>query len=291
MALETEEHTPSHQGQFYRDFRLEVSRLEKRISSLQGQSLQEHDRLTGFESCLADIARLQREVQDVTSYTATYDQRLYTEGIKTLQERLNEARAALAPKPKFSFKSRIKKDLPATLSSEGTEPNRPSRASRGGLEHSVPRSGKASVEAVSDVQQRAAGFNVLHISSRAGSIIKIPPAETQEGHAASLVDLQRCVVDIGVPGAGQASFANLAVKAVKRSLLICGSIQASAHVTGVQESVLLVSALQFRMHDCRSCVVYLDVKNAPVIENCSEIHFAPLPSVFVSESDLPMSAA
>ena len=37
------------------------------------------ERLDAIEHCLAGIARLQKEVQDASSYVPSYDQRIYSE--------------------------------------------------------------------------------------------------------------------------------------------------------------------------------------------------------------------
>ena len=271
----------SNQEQFYDYFRLKVSGLQEQIASLQDKSLQENDTSSRLEGCLADITRLQREVQDSTSYTAAYDQRVYTEGIRTLQEKLDEARAVLVPKPKFSFKSRIKKKQQMSSSREPIEPDRIFQSSQGGLKCDFQSPSGAIAQPRHGTSHGLASFNVLNVSSQAQSMITVPVPEGQDAQSASLVDLQRCVVSIG---AEEASLANIAVQAVGESLLMCGHVEGSAHVTSVQDSVLVVSALQFRMHDCRNCAVYLNVRNAPVIEDCSEIRFAPLPFLFVSAS-------
>ena len=124
----------------------------------------------------------------------------------------------------------------------------------------------------------------VSVSSRSGAHIILPATAAREACSASLTRLQHCVVDMSVPTSEGKPYANLTVKNVKQSLLICGSVQGSAHVTAVHDSVILVTALQLRMHDCRNCTVYLHVNSAPVIEDCSDMRFAELPPHYVSSA-------
>ena len=163
---------------------------------------------------------------------------------------------------------------------------------RGGAEgpHDVPRRGSLGgfLQAAGmpgnegpGADRGGSGSVAVNVSSRLGAHITLPATAAQEACSASMVNLQRCVVDMSVPTSQGKPYANLAIRNVSRSLLICGSVTGSAHVTAVRDSVILVSALQLRMHECRNCIVYLHVNSAPVIENCGEMQFAMLPPYYV----------
>ncbi|KAK3043955.1 hypothetical protein LTS18_002563, partial [Coniosporium uncinatum] len=49
--------------------------------------------------------------------------------------------------------------------------------------------------------------------------------------------------------------------------------------------VLVVNARQFRMHECRDVDVYLWCNSNPIIEDCEDVRFAPLPETYRSEVD------
>jgi tubulin-specific chaperone C len=74
------------------------------------------ERADAADHCLAGISRLSAEVKDASTYLPAYDQRMYSEAIKGLQDKLNETRAAFAPKQKFSFKSARKSPSAISLS-------------------------------------------------------------------------------------------------------------------------------------------------------------------------------
>ncbi|KAI9376269.1 tubulin binding cofactor C-domain-containing protein [Aspergillus egyptiacus] len=99
---------------FFRYFQHEISALQEQMDKLADTSLVGGERTDATDYCLAGIARLSNEVKDAASYIPTYDQRIYAEAIKSLQDKLAETRAAVQPRPKFSFKNK-KNSSPGSL--------------------------------------------------------------------------------------------------------------------------------------------------------------------------------
>ena len=91
---------------FFRFFRHEVTNIQELITRLPNTSTTGGERSDAVDHCLASIARLSQEVKDASSYIPAYDQRTYGETIKVLGTKLQDARDALEPKKKFSFKNR-----------------------------------------------------------------------------------------------------------------------------------------------------------------------------------------
>ncbi|KAJ5377409.1 uncharacterized protein N7496_004818 [Penicillium cataractarum] len=91
---------------FFRYFQHEITALQQEMDRLADTSLVGGERADATDHCLAGIVRLSNEVKDAASYIPTYDQRVYAEAIKALQEKLNETRAAFEPRAKFSFKTK-----------------------------------------------------------------------------------------------------------------------------------------------------------------------------------------
>lgn len=80
---------------------------------------------------------------------------------------------------------------------------------------------------------------------------------------------------------GGSPFANLVIRDVTDSLIVAGQVSGAAHITNVTGSVLVVSAGQVRMHDCKNVVIYLWCGSHPIIEDCSAVRFAPLPDFYL----------
>lgn len=124
----------------------------------------------------------------------------------------------------------------------------------------------------------------VSISGHTALHIILPSSASHATSPGSLTNLRHCVVDMSVPTANGQPFAGLTLKNIKESLIVCGHVNSAAHVTGVEGSVLVVASRQFRMHECRDCVVYLDCSSRPIIEDCKGIKFAPLPKAYVSSN-------
>ncbi|KAJ6031105.1 Tubulin binding cofactor C [Penicillium herquei] len=109
---------------FFRYFQYEITSLQQSMDRLADTSLVGGERADATDHCLAGIVRLSNEVKDAASYIPTYDQRVYAEAIKALQDKLNETRTAFEPRSKFSFKTKknasaISLNDAATLAAQG----------------------------------------------------------------------------------------------------------------------------------------------------------------------------
>jgi hypothetical protein len=79
-----------------------------------------------------------------------------------------------------------------------------------------------------------------------------------------------------------APFSALYLKNIKDSLIVCGQVAGAIHITNVENSVLVISCRQFRMHGSKRVDVYLHSASRPIIEDCEDVRFAPLPDAFVT---------
>ena len=89
---------------------------------------------------------------------------------------------------------------------------------------------------------------------------------------------------MSLPTASGQPFAGLTLKNIKDSLIICGNVNGPIHVTDVHDSIVVVACRQFRMHECRGTDVYLLCTSRPIIEDCRNVRFSPLPIKYVSPS-------
>lgn len=123
----------------------------------------------------------------------------------------------------------------------------------------------------------------VSISEHTGLHIILPSSASRATASGSLTRLEGCIVDMSVPTAtGGAPFAGLALKNIKNSLIVAGHVAGAAHMTAIEGSILVVASRQVRMHDCKNVDIYLHCGSRPIIENCSNIRFAPIPECYVS---------
>lgn len=125
----------------------------------------------------------------------------------------------------------------------------------------------------------------INISEHSGIHIILPSTASRATSSGALTRLDGCIVDMSVlTASGGAPFAGLAMKNIKRSLIIAGHVDGAAHITGVEDSILVVASRQVRMHDCKNVDIYLHCSSRPIIEDCSNVRFSPIPESFVSYS-------
>ncbi len=71
------------------------------------------------------------------------------------------------------------------------------------------------------------------------------------------------------------------MKDVSESVVLAGHIDGPAHITGLEKTILIISCQQFRLHDSRNMDVYISCGTRPIIENCRDVRFAPVPEIYV----------
>lgn len=129
----------------------------------------------------------------------------------------------------------------------------------------------------------------VSVDNHHGLHIMLPATASGPSVPASITSLRRCVVDMSIPTANGKPYATLTIKGVKQSLLVCGQVSGPAHVTGVEDSVIVVTCQQFRMHNCVNVDVYLSCASNPIIEDCTNIRFGRIPRAYVSYDNIGYS--
>jgi hypothetical protein len=266
------------------------------------------ERPDAIDHCLAGISRLSSEVKDAASYIPAYDQRTYGDAIKTLQEKLQNVRAELGAGPK-KFKFTAKKNRSAISIGEAVEmaQNRRLLGPGGGawdssvgsstansafsptpLEKLSPGEEKREIEALEQERTQngggkdRAGATGVKVEDRDGEHVALPTSEAQSGSSGTVSNVRGSVIDLSAPTMSGGSFATLTLKNIEGSLVVTGRVGGPIHMTGVENSVIITSCRQFRMHGSQKVDVYLHCSSRPIIEDCKAIRFAPLPVHYVS---------
>lgn len=122
----------------------------------------------------------------------------------------------------------------------------------------------------------------IGISNQAGLHIILPLSAAMATASGSLTDLTGCIVDMSIPTSQGHAFPGLAMRNIKKSLIVAGRVAGPVHITGISDSILVLVAHQVRIHDCKNVDIYLHCTSHPIIEDCSGMRFAPLPACYVS---------
>ncbi|KAM0324782.1 hypothetical protein ACHAQA_007746 [Verticillium albo-atrum] len=253
---------------FYRHFQVEVTNLQDHIDRLSSIAVVGGERQDAVDSVLAAISRLSNEVADAADYVPSYDQRNYSQAIKTLTDKLNATTTKLAPRSRFQFKSRAQpsvnsssapksdprvfsnsNDLAAPQPSAAAATNETSEA-----RDTVPPLPSTSVRNYNDEIAQPSTSHVrkpsfstardIAIYGQTGLHILLPATASHATSSGRLTDIAGCVVDMSRATGTSAPFANLALKNIDRSLVLAGNVDGPVHITGVRDSILVVSARQ-----------------------------------------------
>ncbi|KAE8449969.1 hypothetical protein EG329_007108 [Mollisiaceae sp. DMI_Dod_QoI] len=295
---------------FYRYFQQECTELQEQIARLENYSFVGGEKQDAIDHVLSGISRLANDVSDSSAFA-----------IKALEEKLQEARAKFAAKSRFQFKNKnssaISINDAAELAAEkrlhppGLRPGFGSSAESSmattPANLMTPPSEVDSKDTLSDLPSFPKNYNEemargvpgpvrkpsfsqatnVNISGHTGLHIILPSSASRATSSGSLTKLNRCIVDMSVPTATDAPFAGLALKNIKNSLVIAGHVAGAAHITGVEDSIIVVASRQVRMHDCKNVDIYLHCASRPIIEDCNNVRFSPMPKNYMTASEAP----
>jgi hypothetical protein len=119
------------------------------------------------------------------------------------------------------------------------------------------------------------------ISKHTNLHVVLPATVSHAMSSGTVSNLEHCVIDLSPPTIN-APFSALYLKNIKDSLIVCGQVTGAIHITNVENSVLVTSCRQFRMHASKNVAVYLHSASRPIIEDCRDVRFAPLPKAFTT---------
>lgn len=106
-------------------------------------------------------------------------------------------------------------------------------------------------------------------------------SEESTASSALISDTSHSLIDLRRSRSDQASLSSLTLRNVRETLILGGVVSGAVHITHMCNSVLVVNGHQIRLHMCQNCAVYLRCSSKPIIEECKDIKFAPLPACFV----------
>jgi hypothetical protein len=233
------------------------------------------------------------------------------QALKALSERLSKTRAQATPKPKFSFSKKnasaisindaaelaakrrlvMQSTASSTTSSFATTPlTAPQTPANEPTAHNTTintadneMQPAATVTATENTRKPSfSNATNINISNHANIHIMLPVSATSatSGTSGTITNIRNSIIDMSI--SSTSAFATLTLKNIKNSLIICGHVDGAVHITGVENSVLLVATRQFRMHESRNVGVYMLCRSRPIIEDCVGIEFAELPACHVS---------
>lgn len=223
---------------FYRYFQQEVIALQEDMSQLGSLGSVGGERSDAIYHILASISHLESEVSDASDYIPAYDQRVYSQAIKALSDKLQETRKQFAPKARFAFKAvnknpsaisladaaelaqaqRLRTGAPKTYSAESSmtttpldptsPPNEPAEEIAKDTFSPLPSFPKSLKNYNLEISNRPgksirkpsfSQAKTITISDHTGLHIILPASASHATSSGSITNLERCVVDMSIP--------------------------------------------------------------------------------------------
>ncbi|KAM3152917.1 hypothetical protein ABEW05_006706 [Botrytis cinerea] len=239
-----------------------------------------------------------------------FQEETFNSAIKGLSENLQEVKAKAAPRTRFRFTSSknssavsindaaqlAQESLSATLKASMLSSTESSLATTP-ANLMTPPGEESTRDTVGDLPSFSKNYNAematapgpirkpsfseastINITGHTGLHIILPSSASRATSSGAITKLNGCIVDMSVPTANGAPFAGLSLKNIKHSLVIAGHVAGAAHITGIEDSIIVVTSRQVRMHDCKNVDIYLHCASRPIIEDCSNVRFSPIPN-------------
>ncbi|PNS21299.1 hypothetical protein CAC42_1078 [Sphaceloma murrayae] len=295
-----------------------LSELDK---AQQSKTFSKGDSAT-LENAIKTLAELTRLRDQCVATAPPHTQKTLDETVKSLTLDVNSVKAKTKPRTAFSFKKKpvtpevlnvVTQPPPPSSNkaqetlSTSTSDHDPCNVIPDNPEPAFPTSSSGSIRrpSFSSIPFRISNQNDLHLS--------LPDTASTSLKAGTLLSLENCVINLYLPTAdnstaktkqtvptdehaistpqdsvsfnqvrNDSSLSTLHAKSISRSVLLLGRVHGAVHLTRLTRCTVVVSCRQFRMHESDDVDIHLWCGSDPIIENCSNVNFGPLPEAFTS---------
>jgi len=214
--------------------------VEKRLGqAVAGDSLH-----ADLDALVAQARELGSDIHDASQDLASYDLQQQMAAVRSLEEQIARKREELAPKQKFSFRRKPKKEGEPVSTAPAVAAPKPDGADVG-----------------------AGMGDAVVVEGRRGEKVVLQP----QGRDAWLKDLQDCEVHL-LDAVGAVRAHNL-----QRCVIWAPAVQTSCLLYSCRATVFVLVAQQLRLHDSEHLELYLHTTASPVVEGCKEVAFGPYP--------------
>ncbi|RHZ52447.1 hypothetical protein Glove_461g73 [Diversispora epigaea] len=255
---------------FWQEFQEERTAIQKTLNELYLKPKSTIPILC--EGILKRINELERKATDAIRFLPAYDQRQTNLQVRDLIEDLNVKRAELAPRNKFSFKSRKSTGIGKILADsnqESKESNNSDSDSKSVIppvkeisETKTSNNEKLQTITINDHQNTYISINsYLKFSSSENKVFDF-----------QISNLDHCIVNLVN---SNVTIGAIHIKGLKNTLIMSGPVGSSILIYDCERCFFLVGCHQFRMHTSKQMTIYLHVTSHPIIEDCHDIEFAP----------------
>ncbi|KAF9150431.1 hypothetical protein BG015_007757 [Linnemannia schmuckeri] len=254
------------------------------------------------------IQLLEKAVTENITILPPYDARICLEAVKMASERLSVLRGQLIPRQKFSFKSRkavaavASATSPSALQvSNAATSDRDTTASQSTVDKSLfmtfeNRTGEylfigdlkvpnaVSQSDASDPSSSAmmVGTESIYLGGVQVNVsTTTTPAAIEKPKDVALTNLTDCTINL----VHTLPLGAIHIKNLKRCVLVIPPVSGSILLHDCEGCTLIGACHQSRMHTSTNMDIYLHVTSEPIIEDCTDMRFAPYPYQEVLPAD------
>ncbi|KDR17688.1 tubulin-specific chaperone C [Zootermopsis nevadensis] len=207
-----------------------------------------------FDKISKDIQSLQRFVSASAFYLRGYDIRKAQEAVQSLQQKCQELEERLLSKKKFGFK----------LKNVGNNIRKESSLKK--IEDTVDSTSLAKLQLNKIVCGHAG--NICGFSDRTGETLSLSH-EVICKKDVLLTNLGSCTIRLtGSPS-------TLHITSLHNCTVMSGPIATSVFVDDCKDCIFIVACQQMRIHNTKDCDFYLHVTSRAIIEDSTQVRFAP----------------
>jgi len=189
-----------------------------------------------------------------------YDQRSMQMKLDKFDEDKAEVQSRLVPRKKFAFKRKDKKKPAAAnvVAAEAGSTHSNAAIVAGEAETRVTT--KSTIQVAHDIERSLVG--------RKGETI-VMDGDRLAGCDFFIAQCTGCTILL------QGCMGALRMEHVTNCVIMTGPVKGACHVEAADGTTFHMAAHQLRLHHSKSCDFYLHTRSHPIIEDCTELRFAP----------------
>ena len=228
--------------EFHRELGVRIVEVEQLINDCGGKEV-----AVQLDNIAVQLALVQKYVTDSSIFLPSYDLRKGQTSVDKLQASFQTTQARVQPKKKFGFKGAKNRSKAAD---------------------SVKPVEKLLAATTLKDEPKLEDKNTFTLKDKEGEVLNVEGAEVA-GRDLNISNLRNCRVEVkGGPS-------TLHMTNVKGCKLLFGPVATSVFIEGCEDSLIAVSCQQLRTHSARNCSIYLHTTSRAIIEDCSDLQFAP----------------
>jgi len=228
--------------EFHRELEVRIAEVEQLINDCGGEQV-----AVQLDNIAVQLALVQKYVTDSSIFLPSYDLRKGQTSVDKLQASFQATQARVQPKKKFGFKG---------------------AKSRSKAADSVKPVERLLAATTLKDEPKLEDKNTFTLKDKEGEVLNVEGAEVA-GRDLNISNLRNCRVEVkGGPS-------TLHMTNVKGCKLLFGPVATSVFIEGCEDSLIAVSCQQLRTHSARNCSIYLHTTSRAIIEDCSDLRFAP----------------